>query len=130
MLFFIIFCKYCTKNNLLTVAQYSCRESKSTASNLLEFIDDILKCVDNNDNVHVITVNLSKAFDKLSHDELLHKLKCYGIFGRVLLCIKNFLTGRKFNIKLNNFFSSFHDVTISVPRSREQTWPIFIYNLC
>ena len=41
---------------------------------MLEFINDSLKFVDNNDQlVDVITVDFSKAFDKISHNKLLHK---------------------------------------------------------
>ena len=61
-------------------------KNKFTTSNLLEFTDDILKCVDNNDNVDIITVDFSKAFDKISHDKLLHKLNCYGISARKKFC--------------------------------------------
>ena len=81
--------KYCTENNFLTDTQHGFRKNKSTTSNLLEFTpectDDILKYVNKNDNFDVITVDFSKAFDKISHDILLHKLNCYGISGKVLL---------------------------------------------
>ena len=59
---------------MLIDTQHGFRKNKSTTSNLFEFTDDILKYVDNNDNVFVITVEFSKAIDKRSHDKLLHKL--------------------------------------------------------
>ena len=107
--------KYCTENNFLTDTQHGFRKNKSKTFNLLEFTEDILKYADKNDNVDIIAVNFSKAFDKISHDKLLHKLNCYGISGKVLLWVKYFLIGRKFNVKLNNCFSKFYDVTSSVP---------------
>ena len=57
-----------------------------------------------------------KAFDKISHDKLLHKLNCYGISGKVLSWVKHILIERKFNVKLNNCFSKFYNVTSSEPR--------------
>ena len=60
--------KYCTENNFLTDTQHGFRKNKSTTSNLLEYTDDILKYVDNNDNFDIITVDFSKAFDKISHE--------------------------------------------------------------
>ena len=108
--------KYYTDNNLLTHTQHGFRKNKSTTSNLLEFTDDISKFVDNNDNVDVITVDFSKAFDKISHNKLLHKLNCYGISSKVLSWIKCFLIGRKFNVKLNNYCSKFYNITSSVPQ--------------
>ena len=82
MLFFYYIYKYCTENNLLTHTQHGFRKNKSTTSNLLEFTDDILKCVNNNDNVDVITVDFSTAFDKIPHDKLIHKLNFYGKSGK------------------------------------------------
>ena len=72
--------KYCTKNNFVTDTQYGFRKIKSTTSNLLELIADILKYVNKNDNVDVIAVDFSKAFDKISHDKLLNKLNCYMVY--------------------------------------------------
>ena len=56
---------------MLADTQYGFKKYKSTTSNSLEFTDDILKCIDNNDNVDMITADFSKAFDKVSHDKLL-----------------------------------------------------------
>ena len=113
MLLFITF----TSNALKIICQLThAKKNKSITSNLLEFTDDILKCVDNNDNLDVIKVDFSKAFDKISYDKLLRKLNCYEIVGKVFLWIKHFLMGRKFNIKLNNCFSKFYDVTSSEPQ--------------
>ena len=55
---------------MLTDTQHGFMKNKSATSNLLEFNDDIWKCVDNNDNVDVITVDFSKAFDKILYDKL------------------------------------------------------------
>ena len=121
--------KYYTENNFLTDIQHGFRKNKSTTSNLLEFIDDILKYVDNNDNVDEIAVDFSKVFDKISHDKLLHKLDCCGISGKVLPWVKHSLIERKFNVKLNNCFSKFHDVTSSVPQG-SKLGHIVIHNLC
>ena len=38
----------------------------------------------------LILLDFSKAFDKVSHENLLQKLHCYGIRGDTLLSIKTF----------------------------------------
>ena len=75
VIFYYIY-KHCAENNLLAGTQHGFRKNKSTVSNLLEFTDDILKFVDNNDKVNIITMDFSKAFDKIGllHDKLLNKL--------------------------------------------------------
>ena len=67
VIFYYIF-KYCSENNFLTDTQHGFRKNKSKTSNLLEFTDDILNYVDKTDNVDVITVDFSKAFDKIPRD--------------------------------------------------------------
>ena len=82
--------KYCTENIFLTETRHGFRKNNFTTSNLLKLTDNILKYVDKNDNVDVITVDYSKAFDKITHDKLLYKLNCYGISGKELLWVENF----------------------------------------
>ena len=67
-------CNHCSLNNLLSDNQHGFRKLKSTTSNLLEFLYDITEFADEGNNVHVVTVDFSKAFDKISHNFLLHKL--------------------------------------------------------
>ena len=42
----------------------------------------------------MIVLDFSKAFDKVSHALLVHKLKRYGIRGRTNAWIRDFLTDR------------------------------------
>jgi hypothetical protein len=39
-------------------------------------------------------MDFSKAFDKVSHSLIIHKLKHYGIIGKTNEWIKNFLSDR------------------------------------
>ena len=63
----------------------------------------------------MITSDFSKAFDTISHKKLLIKLYSYGICGKMLGWIKDFLTDRSFNVFLNNSNSRNYPVTSSVP---------------
>merc|ERR1711928_329090 len=58
-----------------------------------------------NDNscleVRSIYLDMSKAFDKVWHEGLLHKLKQNGIDGKLLAFFKNYLSDRKQRVVLN-----------------------------
>ena len=71
--------KHYDKHKLLSNSQHGFRQHYSTTSNLLELLNDVTQDIDNNNNVDLITIDFSTAFDSISHDKFLHKLYSYGI---------------------------------------------------
>ena len=103
-------------NNIFTVCQYVFRKGKSVVTNLLELLDDITNYLDNGNNVDLIIIDFSNAFDKISHNKLIYILSKYGISGNLLAWIKDFLTNRKFYVNFGNCKSDAFDVFSSVPQ--------------
>ena len=66
----------------------------SCETQLIEFIDDVTKNMANTVQTNVLIMNFSKAFDKISHNLLTHKLNYYGIQGKTNTWIHNFLSNR------------------------------------
>ena len=66
--------------------------------------------------VDVIYLDFSKAFDSVSHERLLLKLKAYGIHGNILEWIKSFLSGKKQTVVVNGVKSVISDVLSVVPQ--------------
>ena len=61
------------------------RASHSTETALIKVKDDILRAIDNQWVTCLILLNLSVAFDAVSHPLLLNRLQhCFGIQGTVL----------------------------------------------
>jgi len=58
----------------------------------------------------IIYLDFAKAFDTVPHKRLIHKLRAYGIRGKVLHWIKNFLGHRRQKVVLQNGCSSWKDV--------------------
>ena len=48
-----------------------------------------------------VALDISKAFDKVWHAGLLHKLKSYGISGQIFGLIFSFLSNRRLRVVLN-----------------------------
>lgn len=57
-----------------------------------------------------------KAFDTVSHEKLVIKLREIGISGSLLKWISNYLSNRSFRVKVQNSFSSNKKVTSGVPQ--------------
>jgi hypothetical protein len=51
--------------------------------------------MENGKQTDILVMDFSKAFDKVLHSLLLHKLHYYGIQGEINTWIQNFLSNRK-----------------------------------
>jgi hypothetical protein len=67
-------------------------------------------------NVDVIYFDFAKAFDKVDHNILLHKLKNLGINGKTLRWIQDFLANRVQRVVVNGQLSTPHQVISGVPQ--------------
>ena len=81
-------------NKLLYRGQYGFRKGHSTELASIEFIDNIIHKLDQGKLPISIYLDLSKAFDILDHDILLHKLSFYGVHGTALNWFQSYISGR------------------------------------
>ena len=61
-------------------------------------------------------LDCKKAFDNVPFERLLVKLYAYGITGKLLQWIREFLTNRKQKVSVNNNSSNFVPVTSGIPQ--------------
>ena len=105
-----------TENNLFAKSQHGFLAGKSCVTKLLEFLEDVTTALDRGEDVDVIYLDLSKAFDRVPHKRLLKKLWGYGIRGNTHLWIKDFLSNRRHRVKINGSYSESVPVTSGVPQ--------------
>ena len=67
----------------LNNTQHGFRSGRSCLSALLDVYDNIMHMINNKSTVDMIYLDFSKAFDKVDHGILLHKLRYLGITGRL-----------------------------------------------
>jgi len=104
------------ENNLFNNTQHGFRAGRSCLSQLLEHCDKILHELEKGNNIDVIYLDFAKAFDKVDHGILCHKLKSLGIGGKLGSWIHNFLKGRTQAVNINGAKSILLDVLSSVPQ--------------
>ena len=103
-------------NTILNPTQHGFRKGRSCLTQLLNHIDKILQNLINNHETDVIYLDYAKAFDKVDHNILIKKLYAYGIRGKLLNWIKDFLTKRYQTVVVNGKHSSYELVISGVPQ--------------
>ena len=107
---------FLTTNNFFFDHQFGFREGHSTSMALITLVHYITAVSDANETTISVFVDLSKAFDTLNHDILLHKLEHFGIRGSVLQLFENYLHGRNQCASDNGVFSDCLPITCGVPQ--------------
>ena len=92
------------------------RASCSTQHVLLRLIEEWKTNLDNIFVVGAVLMDLSIAFDCMSHDLLIAKLSTYGFEEKTLIYIYLYLENRKHCVKINNINSNFQTIKSGVPQ--------------
>ena len=86
--------------------QHGFLRNKSCNTSLLSFTNSIVSSLHDKTGVDAVYFDFAKAFDTVSHDLILNKLKLqYGIDGSLLKLLVNYLKGRKQRVVLENITS-------------------------
>ena len=108
--------KFLEDHNYMNENQHGFRSNRSCLSQLLAHYDSILAVLESNQQADVIYLDFAKAFDKVDHGILMHKLKNFGIIGKVAQWVHNFLHDRKQQVAVENTLSSELPVISGVPQ--------------
>ena len=96
--------------------QHGFLKGKSCLSNLFECFDKIDEIVNSGGDVDILYLDFQKAFDTVPHKRLIHKLRTYGITGKTLDIITDFLSSRTFQVRVGDTLSDVFKVTSGVPQ--------------
>ena len=102
--------------NILSNFISAYRKTYSSNHVLLRLIENWKKSLDNKNFVDTVLMDLSKAFDCISHDLLVAKLHAYGLTGEAVTFIYSYLKRRKQAVKTNNTESVFQILLSGVPQ--------------
>lgn len=106
----------CSDVHVLSNFQFGFRPGMSTELAAALLTDDIRKYVDSGLLVGAVFLDLTKAFDVISHSKLLTKLPQYGITGKELTWFEDYLFHRKAKVGYNNHLSEVLSINSGVPQ--------------
>ena len=78
--------------------------------------DGIGRAFNRSGATQAVALDISKAFNRVWHADLLHKLKSYGISGQIFGLISSFLSNRQLQVVLDGKSSQEYPVNAGVPQ--------------
>ena len=119
--------RHAERNNILYPLQHGFRSKRSCETQLLECIDDLTMNLENGKQTDLLILDFSKAFDKVSHNLLLHKLYHYGIRGSTNQWIQTFLYNRTQGVAVDGETSDKVHVESGVPQGSVLGPSLFLF---
>ena len=83
---------------------------------MLRLIEDWKKALDRHEYAAAILMDLSKAFDCLSHGLLLEKLRAYGVSSNAVALLESYLSDRRQQFRIGSHTSSWENIIKGVPQ--------------
>ena len=119
--------KHGEENNILYPLQHGFRKGHSCETQLIEFVDDISKNLQEGQQTDILILDFAKAFDKVNHSLLIHKLQHYGIIGKSVRWIQNWLANRKQSVVIDGSTSDAVSVDSGVLQGSVLGPGLFLY---
>ena len=108
--------KFFLENEHISPNQSGFKPGDSCINQILAIIHETYKSFDDGFEGRGIFLDISKAFNKVWHEDLIFKLKQNGISGSLLNLLCDFLRNRKQRVLLNRQVSDWSDVRAGVPQ--------------
>jgi len=107
---------YLLENKLLSESQFGFLPNRSTQDAFHLLSQSILTALNNSQKACAIFLDISKAFDTVSHARIVKKLKCFGLNSASCKLIRSYLSNRQQRVKIGNVLSELRDVIYGVPQ--------------
>jgi hypothetical protein len=114
------------KHNLISDKQYGFRHQRSTGD-LLTYVTHLWQSsLENFGESFVIALDISKAFDKVWHANLIEKVKCFGFDTQMTSWLLSFLESREISVVVDGFSSQPRMITAGVPQGSVLSPTLFL----
>ena len=92
-------------NNIISIYQCGCRKNRSTIDHLTRLEKEVHYAFANKQHIISIFFDIEKAYDMTWRHGIIRDLHSYGMRGKLLIYIREFLKERFFRVKVDNVLS-------------------------
>ena len=107
---------YLQSHHVITPYQSGFMSGDSCVNQLLYISNNIYKELDNKNSVCAVFLDFTKAFDKVSHKGLIYKFHKYGIRGKTLSWLTDYLHRRSQQVVIKGQSSTWRHIQAGVPQ--------------
>ena len=102
------------KHKVINPSQHGFLKARSCLTNVLCFLEEITKWVDEGSPVDIIYLDFQKAFDKVPHQRL--KLKSHGMGNSIINWVEQWLNDRRPRVVVDGEVSSWKPFLSGMPQ--------------
>ena len=113
---------YLIDNNLISQNQSDFKRGDSCINQPISITHDILNSLDESFEVRGVFLDISKAFDKVWHEGLIHELQQNGISGELLNILIDFLSNRKQRVVMVEALTG---LMLNLLYHKAQSWDLY-----
>ena len=107
---------FLVKHTLLNSSQHGFLKARSCLINMLYFLEEITKWIDDGSPEDIIYLDFQKAFEKVPHQRVLLKLKAHDNGDSIIDWTEQWLTDRRQRVVVDGEVSNWKSVLSGVPQ--------------
>ena len=107
---------YFRDNFLISLHQSGFTPGDNTINQLVYLYHTLCEALDKKKDVRIVFCDISKAFDRVWHAGLVHKLRCMGIKGKLLNWLISYLQDRYQRVVIKGQTSAWGKIKAGVPQ--------------
>lgn len=108
--------RFLNQNKIIVDNQHGFRRGYNTTTQLLHVVHFAANALDKRERYHIISFDFSKAFDKVQHNLLIHKLNRLNFNTKCVNWISDWLTNRTSYVSVNGLTSKSFNIDSGVPQ--------------
>ena len=113
-------------NNLLSDHLHGFWKARSTGDLLAYAVYVCSSALESCGESRVVSLDISKAFDRVWHKDVLAKLPIFGLHQALINWIGSFLSDRSIGVRVDGFLSTLHSINAGVPQGSVISPVLFI----